>query len=108
MNQRITYLQLQELTAEQQDRLRSEWQPLEGEYIAMGDHEEMVYYLAGVEKRKSLPLLTIGQMLGYLKRELPGFTLEYRQDRWVIQAREHEASSEELYLALWESFKRVF
>lgn len=108
MNQRITYLQLQELTAAQQERLRSEWQPLEGEYIAMGDHEEMVYYLAGVEKHKSLPLLTIGQLLHYLKRELPGFTLTFSEDEWVVQAGELEASSEELCLALWNSFKQVY
>ncbi|MDF2960495.1 MAG: hypothetical protein K0S39_2230 [Paenibacillus sp.] len=107
MMQRINSSHLQELTDIQKEKLRKEWTPQEGEYIAMGNHEEMVYYLNGVEKHKSLPLLTIGQMIEHLTKYESSFSLNNISGEWIIQTSKMEAKAAELCHVLWEAFKSV-
>lgn len=105
MKERITLQQLKELSAPQQENLRSRWIPQEGDYIALGDHEEMIYYLNGVVKSKSLPLLNIGQMLAYLEAWERPIHLRRDSDEWVVQTSKVELRTEELCDALWEALK---
>ncbi len=107
MLQRITSSHLQELTDVQKEYLRNHWIPQEGEYIAMGDHEEMIYYLNGVEKHKALPLLTIGQMLSYLNKHDHSVRIQHVSGEWVVQTSMIEKKAIELSHALWEAFKSV-
>lgn len=108
MIQRISSSHLQELTDLQKENLRNSWIPQEGEYIAMGNHEEMVYYLNGVEKHKALPLLTIGQMLSYLTKHDNAVSLQNVSGEWVVRTSVIETKAAELIHALWEAFKSVF
>ncbi|AFH61575.1 hypothetical protein ACVNS2_13130 [Paenibacillus caseinilyticus] len=107
MMQRIRSSSLQELSREQQENLRRQWTPQEGDYIAIGDHEEMVYYLNGVDSVKALPLLTIGEMIAYLNGQ--GGPVEIREaaGTWIVRAGGEESRSAELCEALWEAVKRA-
>ncbi|WP_426452736.1 hypothetical protein ACP26L_11950 [Paenibacillus sp. S-38] len=107
MMQRITSSSLQELSREQQERLRRQWTPQEGDYMAIGDHEEMVYYLNGVDSVKALPLLTIGEMIAYLNAQGGPVEIREASGNWSVRAGGEESRSPELCQALWEAVKRV-
>ncbi len=107
MIQRITAAHLQQLDNNQKDALRNAWNPQEGEYIALGDHEEMIYYLNGVEKHKALPLLTIGQMIEYLYKLDTSFTLHYIPGEWLLSYSGTTIKNTELCNALWEAMKAI-
>ncbi|WP_248928866.1 hypothetical protein [Paenibacillus hamazuiensis] len=107
MVQRISASHLHELTDQQKEKLRTQWAPEEGEYIAIGDHEEMIYYLNGVEKHKSLPLLTVGQMIAYLTEHEAGFCMQRDSEEWVVRMSAMEEREEELCDALWNVMKIV-
>ena len=94
MKQHITPEQLQELTPEQQERLREWWTPGEGDRITTGEsvrlvireaHGIRVYDTCGVaiNINNCLPLLSIGQMFELLFDRCPrvyGWTY-YNDDR---------------------------
>jgi hypothetical protein len=106
MNQRITAAHLHQLDLNQKETLRTQWIPQEGEYIALGDHEEMIYYLGGVEKHKMLPLLTIGQMIEHLYKHEPSFTIQFVSGEWQITLSCNSSLSHtELSHALWAAVK---
>ncbi|UJF34247.1 hypothetical protein [Paenibacillus hexagrammi] len=100
MKQRITQLQIAELSSEQTDKLRSRWKPQEGDYIAIGDHEEMIYYLNGVDRIKSLPLLNVGQILQFLSEHGRIHAMHQDDREWVVNDRYRAG---ELCDALWQA-----
>lgn len=84
MKQRISYTHLQKLDEQQQNKLRELWEPQEGEYMATGDHEEMIYFLNGVQKNKSLPLLSLGQMMACLSQTGDKLSVNFSEDTWEV------------------------
>lgn len=107
MKQRITALQVQELDPDQQNRLRIRWTPQEGDYIAVGDREEMVYYLNGINRQKSLPLLSVGELMELLTQFGSDLRITYHVESWRVRLGEMEAAFPELRDALWELTKKV-
>jgi hypothetical protein len=107
MKQKITTKQVQELTAEQQQRLRAWWTPQEGDYIADGNHEEMIYYLNGIRKSKVLPLLSLGQMIEWLHTADVLQIEKASPTSWAVKMNEAESRDPELCDALWEMLKQV-
>ncbi|MEW9702736.1 hypothetical protein [Paenibacillus sp. SI8] len=107
MNQRLKAEQLHQLDNNQKEMLRKQWTPEEGHYIALGDHEEMVYYLNGVEKHKALPLLSIGQMMEYLVECDASFTMNYDSSMWQVSVSGHSYQNDELCDVLWEAMKQI-
>ncbi|TBL76292.1 hypothetical protein [Paenibacillus thalictri] len=104
MNQRISADHLQQLSDTQKETLRSLWNPQEGEYILFNEYqEEMIYYLNGVEKHKSLPLLTIGQMISYLTHHDKMFSMQFESGEWQVTLSKSVMQNPELCNALWEA-----
>lgn len=107
MNQRISAAQLQQLNDSQKDILRNQWTPQEGEYVALGDHEEMIYYLNGIQKSKTLPLLTIGQMIAYLHQQDSTVTMQFTQGEWLVTSSRTSIQRSQLCEALWDTMITV-
>lgn len=107
MIQRITVAHLQQLSKEQEDKLRYQWNPEEGEYIFFSGQEEMIYYMGGVQKEKSLPLLTIGQMLAYLHQYDSAIRIDKISNEWLIKTSSLEVKALELCDALWKAMKSI-
>ena len=107
MMQRITIHHVLELDDNQKQSLRAQWIPQEGQYIAFNKQEEMIYFLAGVEKDKSLPLLTIGQMIELLKRKEASLRVEHVEGEWIVSTPRLETRGEELCDALWAAAKEL-
>ncbi|MBP1153731.1 MULTISPECIES: hypothetical protein [unclassified Paenibacillus] len=105
MIQRISAAHLQQLSKEQEVKLRNQWIPQEGEYIFFSGQEEMIYYLGGVQKDRSLPLLTIGQMLAYIHKYEHSVCIDRQSNEWKITTSKHEVKAPELCDALWEATK---
>ena len=82
LKQRISYTHLQKLDEQQQNKLRELWEPQEGEYMATGDHEEMIYFINGVQKNKSLPLLSLGQMMACLSQTGEKLSVNFSEGTW--------------------------
>ncbi|CAG7657096.1 hypothetical protein ACFQI7_34640 [Paenibacillus allorhizosphaerae] len=102
MLQRITAGHLERLSEQQKQKLRSWWVPQEGEYIFFSGQEEMIYYLSGVEKRRSLPLLSIGLMMAYVAQQGHTLTVDSVCEEWVVRLSGFEAKASELCDALWD------
>lgn len=107
MIQRITAAHLQQLSKEQEDKLRQQWIPEEGEYILFSGQEEMIYYMGGFQKEKALPLLTIGQMLAYLQQYDSSIRIDKISNEWLIKTSSLEVKARELCDALWQAVKSV-
>ncbi|MNY54783.1 hypothetical protein D3C86_1906940 [compost metagenome] len=103
MKQRISSIHLQKLDRQQQNKLRELWEPQEGEYMATGDHEEMIYFLNGVQKNKSLPLLSLGQMIAYLSQPGDKLTVNFSEDTWEVTVDGRTFKDFELCSALFEA-----
>lgn len=103
MIQRITSAHLQQLSKEQEEKLRQLWNPEEGDYIFFSGQEEMIYYLGGLQKERSLPLLTIGQMMAYLHKYELSICIDRQSNEWKITTSKHEMKAPELCDALWEA-----
>ncbi|OAS16009.1 hypothetical protein [Paenibacillus oryzisoli] len=103
MKQRISYTHLQKLDAQQQNKLRELWEPQEGEYMATGDHEEMIYFLNGVQKKKSLPLLSLGQMMACLSQTGDKFSVNFSENTWEVSLDGRTFLDVELCSALFEA-----
>jgi len=89
MKQRIEASQLQELTPEQQEKLRAWWKPRQGDLFTSLDSSVRVKYVIDVDKEgyiyggrdwhpksECLPLLNIGQMLQLIDES--GFYARYQ------------------------------
>jgi hypothetical protein len=84
MKQRISIEQLQELTGEQQQRLREWWKPQEGDWYHDKTYGESYYGMEvggyDVYTLKpaidDLPLLNIGQMIELLENKNPSLKIE--------------------------------
>ncbi|GCL73273.1 MULTISPECIES: hypothetical protein [Paenibacillus] len=107
MIQRITAAHLQQLSKEQQEKLREQWHPEEGEYIFYSGQEEMIYYMGGFHKEKALPLLTIGQMLAYLHQYDSYIRIDKIYEEWLIKTSSLEVKGRELCDALWNAMKLI-
>lgn len=107
MNQRLCAVHVGQLTPEQQQSLRQAWTPEEGEYIALGSHEEMIYFLNGFEKHKALPLMTIGQMITFIHTRASGLSIRSDDGGWIAGTDADECRAEELCDALWELMKKL-
>ncbi|MFD0696472.1 hypothetical protein ACFQZT_20610 [Paenibacillus sp. GCM10027628] len=107
MNQRLKAEHLQQLDSDQQESLRSQWTPQEGEYMLFADQEEMIYYLNGVEKHRSLPLLNIGQMIDYLSGSDASFKMQFDSDVWKISLSGQSYQDDDLCDVLWEVMKGI-
>ncbi len=133
MKQHISPSQLQELTEEQQERLREWWKIEEGHWFAVGDsarlavreaHDIRVYDISGtaINKHWALPLLSIGQMIellhekGKLQEIFPAGGISSGgaiSDDWNVRIYEpfHLGAihfiDNELADALWEAVKEV-
>lgn len=103
MKQRISYTHLQKLDEQKQNKLRELWEPQEGEYMATGDHEEMIYFLNGVQKNKALPLLSIGQMMAWLSQSGGNFSLQVTEDHWEVTYGDVTFKDIDLCSALFEA-----
>ncbi|WP_281884376.1 hypothetical protein [Paenibacillus sp. YYML68] len=82
----MTLEHVSELTDKQKEKLREGWTPQEGEYIAISGHEEMIYYLNGVNKSKALPLYSVGQLLEMVQAESGDtkLTMVWTAGRWHV------------------------
>jgi hypothetical protein len=110
MKQRISIEQLQELTEEQQHRLREWWKPEFGDMLVMPPHttievidEELFKILQRVklDYNPALPLLSIGQLIELLNGlDLDGETEQSINDgiMWI---------NDNLCDALWSAVKKV-
>ncbi|CAG7649812.1 hypothetical protein PAESOLCIP111_05956 [Paenibacillus solanacearum] len=107
MLQRITAVHLERLSERQQEKLRSWWVPQEGEYILFSGQEEMIYYLSGVDKGRSLPLLTIGQMMAYMAQQGHRPTIDSAWNEWIVKMPGFEAKAAELCDAMWDAMVAV-
>ncbi|MBD0383996.1 hypothetical protein [Paenibacillus sedimenti] len=107
MNQRIQAEHVHQLDHDQKEILRSQWTPQEGEYILFADQEEMIYYLAGVEKHKSLPLLSVGQMIAYISGRDASFKMHFDSGVWQVSVSGCRYKDAELCDVLWEAMKRI-
>lgn len=108
MMKRITSAHLRELSPPQQMRLRDGWEPQDGDFVAVGDHEEMIYYVNGIVKDESLPLLNVGELLELLETFLPEFTLRRGTDGWELTSGTMRQTAPELIDVLWTSVKSVW
>ncbi|WP_284644419.1 hypothetical protein [Paenibacillus silviterrae] len=106
MKQRLTASQLQQLSEGQVEQLRSLWTPQEGDYIYTSGQEEMVYYLNGFVKTKSLPLFSIGQLLELLHERQPSIRVQAVNGEWRAATSRYEWTASELCDALWEALKQ--
>ncbi|WP_438448400.1 hypothetical protein [Gorillibacterium sp. sgz5001074] len=105
MNQRIAPHHLLELTPEQQNKLRLRWIPQEGDYVAIGEREEMVYYVNGIEKHKTLPLLSLGELMELLTEYGSDLQLTSDGAGWCVRLADRWSRAYELRDALWELVK---
>jgi len=100
MKLRITHREISRLTPAQVHTLRNWWQPEEGDYLCLGQHEEMVYFLNGIIRSKSVPLLNIGQMVQFLDERKHLQTIAQQDGLWTVNNR---FSDSELCNALWQA-----
>ncbi|MCD1259567.1 hypothetical protein B5M42_012070 [Paenibacillus athensensis] len=100
MKLRITYREVSRLSPEQVSTLRSWWQPQEGDYLSLDEHEEMVYFLNGINRTKAIPLLNLGQMVQFLDERKLLHTIEQRDGLWTVN---NQFSDSELCNALWQA-----
>lgn len=107
MNQRITPLQVLELNQEQKNNLRLRWTPKEGDYVAVGEREELVYYVNGIEKHKTLPLLSCGELIELLIQHNSKLQMTYNGHTWSVTHGEWECTNKEFRNALWDLTKKV-
>ena len=128
MKQRITVEQLQELTPEQQQKLRELWKPNygdcacevgESDYVEQYKDDPYRHVIENAQNilNNSLPLLDIGQMIELLNNKRnQAETLEIHApigliDRWCVWyangAFPKRYETHELCDALWESVKEA-
>ena len=125
MKRRITVEQLQELTEEQQQRLREWWKPQYQDVYAEYDgcldcYEEMTATYPKQPDQNDLPLLDIGQMIELLDNNSISekeFAIshvkhgaEYYYEVLAIDKNERYEtfeSAEELVDALWQAVKQI-
>lgn len=131
MKQHITSSQLNELSDKGKEKLRKWWKPALHDFIVSewkgnkiasliqnldySFEAELIaiqtYGFKDIEKKYSLPLLSIGQMIEFLQRGegegkfKDGWYLQYRLFGWVINDR--EGNEKELADSLWEACKEV-
>ena len=103
MKRRITIEQLQELTEEQQQRLREWWEPTAWDVIAIGTDDIQISNVMLIctkeYKIKCLPLLDIGQMIKLLNNK--------RYD-WPYTIYDSLSKTDnELCDALWQAVKKA-
>lgn len=112
---RISIEQLQELTAEQQQKLREWWEPQNGDYYSYTYYCISTQYkeenCIGVYDKKypienALPLLDIGQMIELLGINMVS-CVQYVTPAWVVHFNAKEYGDVELADALWEAVKQV-
>ena len=103
MKRRITVEQLQELTEEQQQRLREWWKPTAWDvivvYHGMGMKVTNVYNeMVSTDKKVCMPLLSIGQMIEML---------QLYKDKDIFKYHDIDITDENLCDALWSAVKQV-
>jgi len=112
MKQRITVEQLNELSDAQKQRLRELWEPQDGDFIYSAKHGHTEFlevapmrghgdYLKN--RDKSLPLLSIGQMIEILVKDDDFFNINQMYDSWRID----KIYNKELCDALWQAVKEI-
>ena len=122
MKQRITMLQLRELSPEQQDKLRSLWNPRPGDHftydlkwdnVAKYEVEGKLYginYPSVASKSNCLPLLSIGQMIELLGDEWNSLwnfsSFEVQEYEVSIEHVDRNKKGTSLCDALWEAVKQ--
>ncbi len=109
MKRRITVEQLQELTEEQQQRLREWWKPqyydVYAEYDGCLDcYEEMTATYPKQPDQNDLPLLDIGQMIELLENLQFDWFDEICTDEGVYP---QPIKGDNLCDALWQAVKQV-
>ena len=123
MKQTITVKQLQELTEEQKERLRSWWEP--ELYQSMVNRYGVKFYLESLDEgylreiRNCLPLLSVGQCIELLEEKDPGSwsICCSKSGGWYITSSNLYAPKyyiadggkdfEEIIDALWQAVKEV-
>jgi hypothetical protein len=123
VKQRITVEQLQELTSEQQERLREWWEPEVGDYI-VHDTQGIGCLFGDVDimdKTHMLPRLSIGQCIELLKDKTNEQSFGYNDSGcfWTVNVGNRgvgnmiegcagkQFSTAELIDALWQTVKEV-
>jgi len=123
MKRRITVEQLQELTEEQQQRLREWWKPEEGDYYFQAEETKIChsdicsYTVVWPQKGENdyIPLLDIGHMiellsykgLGKIKPVIDCDTIITVESWDVSLDSGYYGKGEELCDALWKAVKQV-
>ncbi len=124
MKQHITAEQLQELTPEQQQRLREWWKPQNADQVYNLSDERLIqnvweregrifldYYpydsefSEGCWKDRSLPILSIGQCIELLLALHEG--LYHGHWSLLMETLEYEDDAKDLIDALWKNIKEI-
>jgi hypothetical protein len=109
MKQRITVEQLQELTEEQQQKLREWWEPQDGDMFFRNNRIQICDIGYHHDKDECLPLLDIGQMIELLLDKC-GKNLNIYQCKnfnTITVTTFKEYFAQELCDSLWEAVKEV-
>jgi len=112
MKRRITVEQLQELTEEQQQRLREWWKPEHGDWYLqywIDDEPSLLIYDSHTYLDDMfLPLLDIGQMIELLNNYDCDTEMQSAGNMWYVMVGGHiNTQAEELCDALWQAVKQI-
>lgn len=125
MKQHITVDQLDELTEKQKEKLRDMWEPIQGELFYYSDKDDW-YYGDGIYrcaeyknnkieiigerqivKEYCLPVLSIGQMIEILEKNIE--IIKPLENMWRSNIKSHPLNidADELCDALWSAIKLI-